>query len=36
MTANKQLLIGLSLSATWMKGDGWRRADSGIEKNEFN
>ncbi|WP_211749326.1 NtaA/DmoA family FMN-dependent monooxygenase [Paenibacillus sp. Marseille-Q4541] len=32
MTANRQLCIGLSLSATWMKGDGWRRPDSDIEK----
>ncbi|MDN4082922.1 NtaA/DmoA family FMN-dependent monooxygenase [Paenibacillus polymyxa] len=32
MAANRQLCIGLSLSATWMKGDGWRRPDSGVEK----
>ncbi|MBV6713567.1 NtaA/DmoA family FMN-dependent monooxygenase [Paenibacillus chitinolyticus] len=32
MTTNRQLCIGLSLSATWMKGDGWRRPDSGVEK----
>lgn len=32
MAANRQLCIGLSLSATWMKGDGWRRSDSGVEK----
>lgn len=32
MTENKPLCIGLSLSATWMKGDGWRRPDSGVEK----
>lgn len=32
MTVNKPLCIGLSLSATWMKGDGWRRPDSGVEK----
>ncbi|AJS61328.1 NtaA/DmoA family FMN-dependent monooxygenase [Paenibacillus sp. IHBB 10380] len=32
MTANRQLCIGLSLNATWMKGDGWRRPDSGVEK----
>lgn len=32
MTENRQLCIGLSLSATWMKGDGWRRPDSGVEK----
>ncbi|OMD70041.1 NtaA/DmoA family FMN-dependent monooxygenase [Paenibacillus odorifer] len=28
----KQLCIGLSLNATWMKGDGWRHPDSGVEK----
>lgn len=32
LAANRQLCIGLSLSATWMKGDGWRRSDSGVEK----
>ncbi|KEQ21624.1 NtaA/DmoA family FMN-dependent monooxygenase [Paenibacillus tyrfis] len=34
MNANKQLCIGFSLSATWMKGHGWRRPDSGVEKME--
>lgn len=29
---NRQLCIGLSLSATWMKGLGWRRPDSGAEQ----
>ena len=32
MIANRQLCIGLSLSATWMKGHGWRHPDSGVEK----
>ncbi|GGG12543.1 NtaA/DmoA family FMN-dependent monooxygenase [Paenibacillus aceti] len=32
MNANGQLCIGLSLSATWMKGHGWRRPDSGVER----
>ncbi|NRS17914.1 NtaA/DmoA family FMN-dependent monooxygenase [Brevibacillus sp. HB1.4B] len=32
MTEDKQLCIGLSLNATWMKGEGWRRPDSGVEK----
>lgn len=32
LTTKRQLCIGLSLSATWMKGDGWRRPDSGVEK----
>ncbi|WP_440959965.1 NtaA/DmoA family FMN-dependent monooxygenase [Paenibacillus nitricinens] len=32
MTRNKQLCIGLSLNATWMKGDGWRHPDSRVEK----
>lgn len=32
MTGNRQLCIGLSLNATWMKGDGWRHPDSGVEK----
>lgn len=32
LTTNRQLCIGLSLSATWMKGDGWRHQDSGVEK----
>ncbi|OZQ69279.1 LLM class flavin-dependent oxidoreductase [Paenibacillus sp. VTT E-133280] len=32
MTRNRQLCIGLSLNATWMKGDGWRHPDSGVEK----
>ncbi|MEK3943733.1 NtaA/DmoA family FMN-dependent monooxygenase [Paenibacillus sp. FSL H3-0310] len=30
----KQLCIGLSLNATWMKGDGWRHPDSRVEKME--
>ncbi|WP_208592098.1 NtaA/DmoA family FMN-dependent monooxygenase [Gracilibacillus suaedae] len=28
----KQLHIGLSLSATWLKGDGWRDKDSRVEE----
>ena len=32
MKANKQLCIGFSLSATWMKGYGWRNPDSGVER----
>lgn len=32
MTAHRQLCIGFTLSATWMKGHGWRRSDSGVEK----
>ncbi|OME73382.1 monooxygenase [Paenibacillus odorifer] len=32
MTGKRQLCIGLSLNATWMKGDGWRHPDSGVEK----
>ena len=32
MTATRQLHIGFSLSATWMKGDGWRRPESGVER----
>lgn len=32
MTENRQLCIGLAINATWMKGDGWRRPDSGVEK----
>ncbi|MDC0762889.1 NtaA/DmoA family FMN-dependent monooxygenase [Brevibacillus sp. AG] len=32
MTEDKQLCIGLSINATWMKGEGWRRPDSGVEK----
>lgn len=32
MTSNKQLCIGLSLNATWNKGDGWRQPDSGVEQ----
>ncbi|CAH1057750.1 NtaA/DmoA family FMN-dependent monooxygenase [Paenibacillus pseudetheri] len=32
MTGNRQLCIGLSLNATWMKGDGWRHPDSEVEK----
>lgn len=31
MTMNRQLCIGLSLSATWMNGNGWRHQDSGVE-----
>ncbi|MBR7794512.1 MAG: NtaA/DmoA family FMN-dependent monooxygenase [Bacillota bacterium] len=31
MTTNRQLCIGLSLSTTWMKGNGWRHTDSGVE-----
>ncbi|MCP1309832.1 NtaA/DmoA family FMN-dependent monooxygenase [Paenibacillus tyrfis] len=31
MNKKRQLCIGLSLSATWMKGNGWRHADSGVE-----
>ncbi len=30
--SKRQLCIGLSLSATWMKGAGWRRPDSGVEQ----
>jgi len=30
--ANKQLCIGFHLSATWMKGHGWRHPDSGVER----
>ncbi|QDS35500.1 NtaA/DmoA family FMN-dependent monooxygenase [Brevibacillus brevis] len=32
MTEDKQLCIGLSINATWMKGEGWRSPDSGVEK----
>ncbi|HBU82834.1 MAG TPA: LLM class flavin-dependent oxidoreductase [Paenibacillus sp.] len=32
MTSNRQLCIGLSLNATWNKGDGWRYPDSGVEQ----
>jgi FMN-dependent oxidoreductase (nitrilotriacetate monooxygenase family) len=32
MTEDRQLCIGLSINATWMKGEGWRRSDSGVEK----
>lgn len=32
MNAHRQLCIGFSLSATWMKGHGWRRPDSGVER----
>ncbi|MFB7814581.1 NtaA/DmoA family FMN-dependent monooxygenase [Paenibacillus chitinolyticus] len=32
MITHRPLCIGLSLSATWMKGDGWRRPGSGVEK----
>lgn len=28
---DRQLCIGLSLSATWMNGKGWRRSDSDVE-----
>lgn len=31
VSENRRLYIGLSLSATWLKGDSWRRADSGAE-----
>jgi FMN-dependent oxidoreductase (nitrilotriacetate monooxygenase family) len=31
MTERKTLHIGLSLSATWLSGDAWRRPDSNIE-----
>ncbi|WP_144027267.1 NtaA/DmoA family FMN-dependent monooxygenase [Paenibacillus selenitireducens] len=34
MNANRQLCIGFSLSATWMKGHSWRHPDSGVEKME--
>ncbi|KOY16582.1 NtaA/DmoA family FMN-dependent monooxygenase [Paenibacillus xylanivorans] len=32
MSSNRQLCIGLSLNATWNKGDGWRHPDSGVEQ----
>ncbi|ANY70913.1 monooxygenase [Paenibacillus sp. BIHB 4019] len=32
MTANRTLCIGLSLNATWTKGEGWRQPDSEVEK----
>ncbi|MBD2845016.1 NtaA/DmoA family FMN-dependent monooxygenase [Paenibacillus sp. IB182496] len=32
MYKKRPLCIGLSLSATWMKGDGWRRQDSKAEQ----
>ncbi|WP_340012919.1 NtaA/DmoA family FMN-dependent monooxygenase [Paenibacillus sp. FSL K6-1318] len=32
MISNRQLCIGLSLNATWNKGDGWRDPDSGVEQ----
>lgn len=32
MMRKKQLCIGLALSATWLKGNGWLRKDSGIER----
>ena len=31
MPARKPLHIGLSLSPTWLSGEAWRRADSGVE-----
>ncbi|GAS81894.1 NtaA/DmoA family FMN-dependent monooxygenase [Paenibacillus amylolyticus] len=31
MTSDRKLSIGLSLNATWSKGDGWRHPDSGVE-----
>lgn len=31
MTKDRQLCIGLSLSTTWMRGNGWRQEDSGVE-----
>ncbi|MCW3790275.1 NtaA/DmoA family FMN-dependent monooxygenase [Paenibacillus sp. LS1] len=33
MNSNRQLCIGLSLNATWNKGDGWRHPDSGVEQS---
>lgn len=32
MNTNRQLCIGFSLSATWMKGHSWREQDSDVEK----
>ncbi|GEB30685.1 MULTISPECIES: NtaA/DmoA family FMN-dependent monooxygenase [Brevibacillus] len=32
MAENRQLCIGLAINTTWMKGAGWRRPDSDIEK----
>lgn len=32
MFQKRQLCIGLSLSATWLKGNCWRREDSGVEQ----
>ncbi|NQX70761.1 NtaA/DmoA family FMN-dependent monooxygenase [Paenibacillus alba] len=34
MNTDRQLCIGFSLSATWMKGHSWRAQDSGVEKLE--
>lgn len=34
MKANRQLCIGFSLSATWMKGHGWRHPNSCVERME--
>lgn len=31
LNEKRQLCIGLALSSTWLKGNGWRRPDSGIE-----
>lgn len=31
MLSHRKLHIGLSLSATWLSGNGWRRKDSGAE-----
>ncbi|WP_256463985.1 hypothetical protein [Gracilibacillus caseinilyticus] len=31
MSNSKQLHIGLSLSATWLKGDGWQDPNSRVE-----
>lgn len=31
MTPSKKLHIGMSLAPTWLSGDAWRRADSGVE-----
>ncbi|SHM95211.1 NtaA/DmoA family FMN-dependent monooxygenase [Roseibium suaedae] len=31
MAPSKQLHIGMSLAPTWLSGDAWRRADSGVE-----
>ncbi|MTH98343.1 NtaA/DmoA family FMN-dependent monooxygenase [Roseibium sp. RKSG952] len=31
MTVPRKLHIGMSLAPTWLSGDAWRRADSGVE-----